>query len=86
MSLNFYSVKRKLPVSYGFMKIIVISDSEENAAKIHPFGVIFDEIQDSPKDSTWNELWVLPEDTIVEELGSVEDIRLNSVISAEFVE
>lgn len=51
-----------------------------------PFGVIFDEIKDSPKDSPWNELWVLPEDTLVEELGSVEDIELNMVISAEFVE
>jgi hypothetical protein len=86
MNLYFYSVKRKIPVSYGFTKIIVISDSKENAARIHPLGVTFDEIKDSPKDSPWNELWVLPEDTIVEELGSVEEIQLNMVISAEFVE
>jgi hypothetical protein len=86
MYLYFYSVKRMIPVSYGFTKIVVISDSKENAARIHPLGVTFDEIKDSPKDSPWNELWVLPEDTIVEELGSVEDIQLNMVISAEFVE
>lgn len=84
--LYFYIVKRKLPVSYGFTKIIVVSDSKENAARIHPLGVTFDEIRDSPKDSPWNELWVLPEDTIVEEIDSTENLQANMIISAEFVE